>query len=211
MIGFGFLYQWLGLRYLKFLIWKEKIIKMPKPVLSKKDFVRRYAKGEFGNASPTWNNFEEWTNRRIGLGDLYHIRNCVAGGPTLYNVISFQMFALWEQMVKKCGAEQLYISAMAPTDKTLLQGEVQRGLWGLDLYYTTVAKPMREALKMWSSHTRGIIATWLLQHYLCQNSHDWLTHLLEEYPDHVVEFSTYSVEWGTVPGYNTVFWEIRKY
>jgi hypothetical protein len=100
---------------------------------------------------------------------------------------------------------------MAPTDKTLFQGEVQRGLWGLDLFYTTVAKPMREALAVRSEQVNGIIASKLLEKYLCPCSHEWLLYLLESYPDHVIEFSTYSVEWGTVPGYNTVFWEIRKY
>ena len=105
----------------------------------------------------------------------------------------------------------LYISAMAPTEKQVLQGEVPRGLWGLDLLYTTVARPMREALQVASRSVGGIIAVSLLQQYLCPNSYDWLMHLLDSYPGHVVEFSTYSVEWGTVPGYNTVFWEVRRY
>lgn len=184
---------------------------MPRPVLSKKDFVRRYAQGEFGNASPTWDNFDLWQSSHLVLGDLYHIRNRVAGGKTWYNVHWSRLLSAWQIAVEKCVANQLYISAMAPTEKTLFQGEVQRGLWGLDLHYTTVAKPMREALKVWSDHLQGILVNRLLERYLCQRSQDWLWHLLETYPDHVVEFSTYSVEWGTVPGYNTVYWEVRAY
>jgi hypothetical protein len=100
---------------------------------------------------------------------------------------------------------------MAPTEETIFQGEVMWGLWGLELTYTTVALPMRDALLKETKLARGIIATFLLKHFLCPNSYEWLQVLLDYYPDHVVEFSTYSVNWGTLPGYNTVFWEVRKY
>jgi hypothetical protein len=100
---------------------------------------------------------------------------------------------------------------MAPTEKTLFQGEVQQGIWGVDLYYTTVAKPMREALALWSRQVSGIIAVSLLRKFLCWRSYEWLEYLLEAYPDHVVEFSTYSQQWGTMVDYNTVFWEVRAY
>jgi hypothetical protein len=99
---------------------------------------------------------------------------------------------------------------MAPTEQTLIQGEVQRGVGGLDLTYTTVTKPMRDALREKTEHIHGIQATRLLQYFMNEYSWDWLLTLLDRYPDHVIEFSVYGCEWGTVPGHNTVFWEIRK-
>jgi hypothetical protein len=104
-----------------------------------------------------------------------------------------------------------YCSEMAPTDLTLLQGEVMRGVWGLGLYYTTVAKPMRDALAVQSRTARGIIAMSILQRFMDNNSYEWLQYLLDEYHDHVIEFSTYGQNWGTLPNYNTVFWEVRQY
>jgi len=184
---------------------------MPRPVLTKSDFVCRYALGEFGNASPTWNTFEEWTGRKVGSGTLYHIRNRVKGGATWYNVRSCDLKNVWEFASKKCGQCNLYISAMAPTKKTILQGEVQEGVWGLELTYTRVKKPMRDALREQSISTRGLEASLLLGVAMNDLSGDWLMYLLEMYPEHVVEFSVYSVCWGTVPGHNTVFWEVRKY
>ncbi len=182
-----------------------------KPVLNKKDFVRRYAQSEFGNASPTWDTFEQWVDRRVGVGNLFHVRNRIAGGQTYYNVTCEKMWSVWHLAAVKYGIENFYISAMCPTEKTVIQGEVQRGIWGLDLYYTMIAKPMREALAIEARQTCGIIANVLLKTCLCQRSHEWLMYLLDEYPDHVVEFTTLSVEWGTVPGYNTLFWEVRAY
>ena len=185
---------------------------MHSPVLTKKDFVRRYAAGEFGNASPTWSNYRDWA-ADVGwrYGELFHIRNRIVGGPTWYNVPVADLRAAWNSAVAPCGSSLLYISAMAPTEKTLFQGEVMRGLKHLDLTFTTVAKPMRDALRERVETVSGIIALELLRHFLCPNSYDWLWHLLDEYRDHVVEFSTYNVNWGTLPNFNTVFWEVRKY
>ncbi len=186
-----------------------------RPVLTKRDFVRRYAAGEFGNASPTWETLEAFvvfvatlqlSNRN------YHIRNRVAGGRTWYNVPGVSVPRRWNDLVLVgTDPKSLYISAMAPTEKTVLQGEVQRGPGGLQLYYTTVRQPMRDALKVWARQVSGIISVYLLKKFLWASSYEWLEHLLDTYPDHVVEFSAYSVEWGTVRGHNTVFWEVRKY
>lgn len=183
---------------------------MTKPVLTKVDFVRRYAAGEFGNASPTWNTIEEWL--KSGYRELVHVRNRVAGGLTWYNVAYDCVIDTFKRaLVKGCPPEQLYISAMCPTEKTLFQGEVQQSERGLDLHYTTVAKPMRDALKEWSKSEHGATAAMMVEYYLCPNSLEWLQHLLREYPNHVIEFTTLSVNWGTLPGYNTIFWECRAY
>ena len=182
---------------------------MPDPVLRKVDFVRRYAAGEFGNASPTWDDLAQY--QASGYTDLVHVRNRVAAGRTWYNVSVADVPAVWAEAKAIYRPSMLYISAMAPTDKTLFQGEVQRGSWGYELLFSTVAKPMRDALREQSRCVTGVVASVLLKHFLCPRSLEWLGYLLDAYPGHVVEFSTYSVEWGTVAGFNTVFWEVRRY
>lgn len=142
---------------------------------------------------------------------LWHIRNRVAGGPTWYDIDGLDLPDVWEWACKKVGADSLYISAMCPTHLTLFQGEVQQSERYLDLTYTLVAKPMREALRIDSNQANGLRAKLLIGHYLDDNSLAWLNHLLETYPYHVVEFTTLSREWGTVPGYRTIFWEVRNY
>lgn len=184
------------------------------PVLTKRDFVCRYKNGEFGNASPTWNNLAEWaTSSGWWYGSHFHIRNRVAGGPTYYNVFCGGLKFAWNELLRKGMKEtDLYISAMAPSEKTILQGEVtQSAENSIELFYTTVAKPMREALAEKSERAVGITAVNLLKCNLCPNSYEWLQILLERYPNHVVEFSTYSCCWGTLPNFNTVTWEVRAY
>jgi len=181
------------------------------PVLTKKDFVVRYKNGEFGNASPSWNTLQEYKDSGYCDG-LIHIRNRIAGGHTWYDTHPSLVSKVWRTALEAGYSESdLYISAMAPTEKTIFQGEVQQSPVGLQLYYTTVAKPMRDALKTEAEQIAGLRAVGLLRYYLCPKSYDWINTLLDRYPGHVVEFSTYGVEWGTLPGFNTVFWEVRLY
>lgn len=184
------------------------------PVKTKKDFVRRYSEGEFGNASPTWNGWNEfWADWKMeNLDKLYHIRNRIAGGPTYYDVEGGAVGNRWSDLLAKgVTADSLYISEMAPTHLTLIQGEVRRSVNHLDLYYSQYVAPMRESLLKGGQQVYGLKAGILLKHFLNTSSYEWLNYLLDEYEDHVVEFSTYAKCWGTVPRMNTVFWEVRLY
>ena len=103
-----------------------------------------------------------------------------------------------------------YVSSMCPTHRTILQGEVYDTVGGLHLLYTTVKKPMRQALAEQSKTVKGPCTRLILQEYLNGRSYDWMMGLLATYPEHVIEFTALDCCWGTVPGHNTLFWEVRK-
>jgi len=176
------------------------------PVKTKRDFVRRYLLNEFGNRGASWSTLLKFSNEP--MFGLFHLRNRIAGGATHYNLSYEQIVKLWKS-TNDPGS--WYCTAMAPTDKTLIQGEVYQSYKGLELFYSCEKLPMREALAKSSKQVEGILSVSLLRYYLCPNSYEWLQHLLDTYSGHVVEFSSYSVEWGTLPGFNTVVWEIRSY
>lgn len=192
---------------------------MYKPVLTKRDFVRRYKAGEFGNASPTWNTLKEflhdhlisvchYLDYKFKEGNVYHFRNRVAGGKTYYNQTGQEIINLWNG-VDRPG--DYYCSEMAPHHKGTIQGELGYVAGDLCLTYNTQQLPMRDGFAVETKHKQGILAWLLLQDYMCHNSFYWLKHLLCEYPGHVIEFSCFSTNWGTLPHYNTVFWEVRSY
>lgn len=187
---------------------------MPSPVKSKQDFVRRYLLREFGNCSPSWGTLEQWLTNLYNrpTNDRFHIRKripWVLGDYTDQTPV--MLIRNWRDLAHEYGEQNLYISTMAPEEKKIFQGEVALGPWGYYLYYNTYALPMRQGMALITYSAQGLRAKLLLDHYLCPNSREWLDYLLESYPNHVVEFSTYSVEWGTLPGYNTLFWEVRQY
>lgn len=180
------------------------------PVLTKRDFVERYQSGagEFGNRAPTWNTYEEF--KASGYKGLVHLRNRIAGGPTWYNIPADEVWFKFCEVCTVMSGRDIYFSGMAPHDRNLLQGEVCQSTEHLSLTYSTVPNlPMRDALTRKLQTAEGIRAVLLLRTNLCPNSYEWLQQLLDLYPDHVIEFSAFSCEWGTIPGFNTVFWEVR--
>lgn len=182
-----------------------------KPVKTKLDFVRRYRAGEFGNAAPTWETFDELL--ASGYQGFVHFRNRTAGGPTWYNVSVADTFVRYAYILANGLAKEddLYFSGMAPTERTLFQGEVRADEEHYSLTYSLLPLTMRQALATDARYAKLTEAVILLRYFLCGNSYDWLMYLLESYPGHTIEFSTYSVNWGTVPRFNTVFWEVRQY
>ena len=180
-----------------------------RPVLDKADFVRRYAAGEFGNAAPTWPKLEDCL--ASAARGPFHVRNRTAGGRTWYNVSRRKLAGVWQRAATEYGVDGLYISAMAPTPRTVIQGEVMEDVGGWQLTYSTVKLPMRDALQACTAYACGLAAMALVRQAMNERSWNWLRDLLERYPGHVVEFSVYDVCWGTVAGFNTVFWEVRNY
>lgn len=179
----------------------------PPPIKNKKDFVRRYQKGEFGNAGPTWETIEAFLSATDTKG-YYHLRNRIPGGPTHYDQTHEDIKKFYYHHSRP-DLPNWYVSKMAPTEKTTIQGEVRLSTYGVEFRYSCLALPMRAALSQSQKTVTGLTAVMLLKQHLNASSYDWLIELLELYPDHIIEISAYSQEWGTIPGYNCVFWEVR--
>lgn len=180
---------------------------MPKPVLTKSNFVYRYQQGEFGNHAPTWLTLQDFMLSKYP--GLVHLRNRVAGGQTFYNLHPKHAESVWLHAEAQ---SQWYCSAMAPHRFNLFQGELHDGIWGWNLY-GSFAKglPMRDALAKSGrsySHTQ---AKAIIDRFFNSASKAWIEYLLDTYPKHVIEFSAFSKCWGTVPGENVVIWEVRLY
>ena len=185
----------------------------------KPQFAQMYKRGLFGNRSPTWDSVTDWANDPEGHGTgawngsrKFHLRNRRAGGDTYYDLTANMLLHQITRLKDPIG--NYYVSEMAPTPKTIIQGEVgetlrypnQRG--SLCLTYTKVKKPMRDALAEQTLHSFGMEANCILRRYL--DCYDWVIDLIKEYPGHTIEFSVYSVPFGTL-NWKTVIWEVRNY
>lgn len=97
-----------------------------------------------------------------------------------------------------------------PDEFRRIQGELMRGPWGLHFRYTFATGPMRLALEAAESNASGLEADMLLRQHTDPACYDWLMELLDTYPDHVVEFTSYSIPVGVLQQ-PWLIWEVRNY
>ena len=180
---------------------------MPRPVTNKAQFVRLYQQGEFGNRSPTWGAIPDLLRCQSREGSQFHLRSRITGGLTYYGLTWVDALYKWRM---QDNPRNWYVSEMAPHHLGTIQGEVRESPNFVDLTVTTGKLPMREALLTdYTTHLTGLRAIMVLRYHMNHKSYEWLQWLFEGYPNHTVEFTCFSKCWGTEPGYNTVFWEVR--
>lgn len=160
--------------------------------------------GKFGNTNTHWYALEDYL--RSGYPGLVGLRGGTKGWPTRYNLTREEVIALWPDAPPGSN-----ISPMLPDQKILLQGEVKDTEMGLALHCSTVKAPMKTALSTEFLNLYGFNAHMALKRHLWPSDLADLYILLNQYPGHVVEFSSYSVPVGCIPHRNTVIWEVRNY
>ena len=185
----------------------------PAPVLNKRDMTERWNRGEFGNKIRVWPSIKEFLDDEDLPQDTFTLRSYEPGSPhCAYDLTPRQLRD--RCFVLACDGvdmSQFYVNESASLDdKLLLQGEVCRSHRGLELRCSTVKKKMRLAFAKRVEDIHGLRANIILKCAMDPVAYDWVMELLDRYPDHVVEFSTWSVPFGDL-GWNTIVWEVRKY
>ena len=180
------------------------------PVLTKRDFYRRFCAGEFGNHSPTWSTLDEYQQSRYDKP--IAIRTFRQGSRCDYMIPQDQVVDRYHSFLADGYApNELNYSAQCPEEDKLLQGEVCQSPRGLEFFGSTSLEPMRVALTTAGFRCHGLTAHSWIKTHMCPNSWEWLQILLSRYPGHVIEFTTLRYNWGVLPRFNTLFWETRFY
>lgn len=181
-----------------------------KPVTQKKDFYARFERGVFGNTNPVYKDPDDYFAR--GDGQPVMLRCLIPGSALcIANIPHGEVRETFQQASRKYGADALRLNKMTDHQYTTINAAVYRGIGGLKLYYSTELDNMRASLTKSPKHAEGIVAQEILRHTLCPGGYDWLMELLDEYPDHVVEFTGMTRRVGDQRGSHTLFWEVRKY
>jgi hypothetical protein len=171
---------------------------------SKREFVERFDKGEFGNRPRIWANWKEL--RDSDYSGYVTLRPLDIGGKARYGVHVKDI--VWAD------CDRCHFNESMPDDLLTIQGNIYLTDTELKLTYSTEAGLRhREAV----TYPNGICATGLLAWSLLKvhmEGNDWedLMLLLEMYRDAwVIEFSTYQTNVGVLPNRKTVWWEVRAY
>ena len=189
---------------------------------SKRESYEKYFAGEFGNTLQFWKtiwDYQNWIYEETGYErtkKLVALRTIHKPGiqlpyyctPQSYdNIISIAFEWMEKYNIK---SQDITVNEVGPDDAIVIQGEIQRSVLYYDLRYTTYPAVMREAFKHENKHTHGLEVCRVIDKFMDTPSKEKLTELFNDYPDSIIEFSTYNKSVGKL-GWNTVFWEVRNY
>lgn len=168
-----------------------------------------YNSGLYGNKLRTWDSVDEFKKSNYNGSVSLRYKGKLPGQFTYYNVIDVD--EKLKEIISKGGRkENVVINESAPDEFLVIQGELIRNELGLHIFYSMLKGKMRDCMKSAVSAS-GLTVKLLLQSHLTPSSYDDLMELLDKYPDHVIEFSTYSICLGDCVGRNTIIWEVRNY
>ena len=177
---------------------------------NKSSCYKLYEAGCFGNKPLTWSSFDEilkssWKGKismRSKRGILR--RNVIYALP-------IEKVPLAVKKWKRLGnpESEIGFNQSMPDEHLIIQGEITR-FNALTLRYSTLKKPMNQALAEEERECYNEEAYRLIRRSLDSSSYENLEILLETWPGSVVEFSTYNIPVGNLH-LNTIFWEVRNY
>lgn len=163
--------------------------------------------GVLGNTLRTWDTLDEYLDS--GFQGRTSLR-CRKPGITFRHGMTHEEAVRQSRVCfEGCLPEDFIFCEAAPDWECTFQGEVQWGLHGLDLSWSTEKVNCREAMKR-ARTASGVEAATLLRHYLDPEDYDDIMALLDLYDGHVVEFSTFQNSLGQLHR-RMVVWECRLY
>jgi hypothetical protein len=182
-------------------------------VKTKQECYRLYERGFFGNKPLTWGSFNEIIESGWKGGICMRGKRGIKREKTRYDLSLEEIRKEIKEWEKQGILENeiAFNQSMPNEEHLIIQGEMMKSYRWIELLYSTVKKPMNLALREESKNIHGLKALTFLRHYLYPSSYSYMMGLLELFPDSVVEFSTYDIPVGNIPGRNTVVWEVRNY
>lgn len=182
-------------------------------IANKKQSFALYDLGAFGNQVRQWNSWKEVeADPYVGLIVMRSKRG--GGGPCVYDIPKDQRVVENILLGPEWDGhrEFLFFNQAIPVNRIVLNCEavMLESFPDLHVFYGTGQVHMRTALRSHPRHADGLEARRVLGRFLDESSLVCLWGLLEKFPEHVVEFTTLDCGIGSL-GWNTIFWEVRKY
>jgi hypothetical protein len=183
-------------------------------ILRKQHNYDLWTTGAFGNRLRAWQNPDEY--HRSGFGGrvvLRYLGGSVGGLWCRYNLSPDEVDEVIAELVAE-GADRsrIMVNEAAPDTHVIFNGELWTGADPMDaLLYSTVRAHMRPALAAEQLRVSGLQSRMILRGLMTPSSYEDLQVLIEQYPDHAIELSIFSICVGDIPGRNALVWEVRQY
>ncbi len=187
---------------------------MATPITTKNYFYRLWDEGLLGNKPRTWTTIEEAEKSGFKGPVAIRYRGTSGGGPFIPDLTIPKLAGEMQKLIAKgYRPEQFGTSEQITPGKIqyLINGEVIRTSAGLALHYSLENLLMRPALRKSQHNVCGLAAHHVLRRYLWNNDLESLIEIMDEYPDHTVEFSGFNIPVGIIPNRRMIIWEVRYY
>jgi len=163
--------------------------------------------GKFGNTLRTWDTEAEYL--ASGFRGLTSLRSRCRGVPFRYGFSHEVALCEGRKHYYGYGPTNFIYCESLPLDDCVFQGELRRGLYGLELLWSTKKLNHQVAMRT-AKQTFGIQANAFLKCYLDAVDYDDLVLLLDLYDDHGIEFTVCRYPVGHL-GRRMIVWEVRAY
>ena len=184
-----------------------------KKITTKRDNTELLTKGYFGNYPGIWYSVKDVLANC--QNETVVIRNFRAESLfQRYNVPLKAVQELINSWMNEPGfrLDNIYFNEDIKSDHIILNAEIVELGEGMYLTYSTMHEKMRTALKLDSHFLFSDLQIRLfLRGIMDISSYNDLFYLLDNYPEHTIEFSCWEHQVGIIPGRNTIIWEVRKY
>lgn len=185
----------------------------PTPVTSKFDFYVRSMTGEFGPSPKILGIFDSAQSAypvlrsSLGAYDFVTLRRATGQGG------QFVARSLWKDALSQWRGGDMVVQCPVPAHERIKwQGEVTCLNGILHLTSTDVKLPLRHALEESSHDFKGVYALDMMRRRVRDDQIEQIMHLLHQYPDHVIEFSTFADVFASEVGESDLaIWEVRLY
>ena len=186
------------------------------PVRTKEVMYKLLVAGCFGNTLPQWFDIQTWKNDpKAGNIPVWGVRTLTPGGPCrLYcprNEVE-KTAEEYRQLGHKINISIMldaicYVTLYADVYDDPTTGQLC--VYGVE--YPPKGSSWRAIMPTQGKTYTGLEARLLLQRHLTPSSLADGEALRELYPDHVYELSACDRNIGTIPGRNSIMWEVRLY
>lgn len=191
----------------------ERLI-MDISITSKRQSYNLWRQGLFGNKGGDWATVEDL--RKSRFRGTVAIRYCgFAHGGIFIKDLQIQQVEPTLAKLHEQGwslSDFYILEQMSPDIVTYrINGELLNTPDGLALYYSTDNALMRDALVKSGRQVWGLRTMLVLRHFLNPTDFEELMTLLDHFPGHVIEFSSFSRSVGLIPHRQMIVWEVRLY
>ena len=185
----------------------ERLGKKRMKIRTKDQNLKLWKQGRFGNTLRVWDTVRDALEDSSYKGP-YVVRSRQIGGCCQYEGLNTRA-DLYNHYKLREFEEGLYVNEKMPEHLITLQGEVWQSFGGLYLHFSDKKGHMRECLKTAPKHAERLVAHQIILRALPDHA-EFIFSLLEEFPDHVVEFSAFLKGIGD-RGWPLIVWEVRTY